>query len=540
MSDARHRSIVGLLAFVAAIAPFNIKVTASEWTALGLRPLVIISLVAVVGVIGVNLRNGPSRPDRIDMLAYGLCGSIWLSALLSENVLLGSGGAARLSVAILLIPALRGTVATERDAHFVLAGLGCGAVAASCLALAWWQWGDGLDPTAVFVGRVTQLGSYDRLTRPWAHANVAAMALGASIAGVAALPRRFRVLALVPVIVALVLTISRGGLMALSAAALMWIVLRRNVRDVVVVASLIAIAALVALSSAAWTTRAEQLGDEAFYAVTIDPPFDFVVDATDGEDLVAVTVTNDSVTLWPRAGDERVLISARWFGTDGQIWSEDWWELPKDLAPGESLTAELLVEARVPDGAYDVWWDLVIPDTAYFGQFLGEDPFISTVNVSASDVAVSDVFRYDLVERTVDIGRIDTWRLAIREFRSAPLFGVGPNQFGDRELNDLSAAGSRVGSHAHNIVLEPLAAWGLFGAIPFFMLGIGAVSRTTKRAWQSRSLVAAAVATGLAAVLAHGLVDWPLVVITTGIPVGVLVGLAWSDWVGSDESQRSL
>ncbi len=49
-----------------------------------------------------------------------------------------------------------------------------------------------------------------------------------------------------------------------------------------------------------------------------------------------------------------------------------------------------------------------------------------------------------------------------------------------------------------------------------------------RRAWASRDPFDRAVAAGVFAVAAHGLVDWHLVHVSVAIPLGILVGISWA------------
>jgi len=522
-------SVVALTALAVA-APFNVRVSSSAWTDLHLRILVVIGLAIAVSVV-VHSLSGPQRRkiDWIDALCAWWFVAVWVSTALSASPFVGSGGAVRLSIPILLLPAVRHSIRTQRDAIVLLRGVASGALLGALVGLLVWLLGSRLDPTQVFVGQVTSLGPFQRLTSPWAHANVAAMALGATLATGATLrPRALAAVALCFSVVALVLTTSRGGLLAGAVAVFAWMSIRRRRTESVAAFALIGVAAATFFMSPAWSARVDQLGDEAFYNVSIVAPVDFTIGEANDHQLI-VGITNRSSTTWSKAGADRVLISARWFGPDGLIWTEDRWELPDDLRPGESVDAYLGIEPRLPIGdAYHVRWDLLILDTAYFGQFIGLPPVLSSARITSSPVQPNQLQRYPLVERTMRLDRPYTWRLAWEEFTSNPLLGVGPNQFGDAATDDLFAENQQVGSHAHNIVLEPLATWGLIGALPFFALFAAAIGRSTSRAWRDRTLLSTVVAVGIVAVATHGLVDWPLVVVTTGIPIGLLLGLALS------------
>ncbi len=540
VSDGSVRWPTTALVALGIIAPLNIKITAEPWTDLQFRILILVALVVSLGLVvrslaeGDGVRPGWRWPDRVEWLAFTWLAAVWLSALLSEARALGSAGAARLSVAILLIPATRSVVRTREDAARILRAIAVGTMIGAAIGLAVWVWGSEVGATRIFVGEATRLGPMNRLTRPWAHANIAAVVFAVTVATIATLQRRAMVWAgLSLVAVALVLTVSRGGLLAGLGVGLAWIAVRRRRVDVVAVLALATIAAVTILVSSAWGTRIEQLGDEAFYANTVQPPAGVVIDSAGA--VIEVEVTNNSATLWPQAGDRRVLISARWLGSDGLIWIEDRWPLPRDLAPGESLTAMVDIEARVPAGDYSIRWDLVIPRTAYFGQFLGDEPVLSEGNVTSSDIATDDVDPYGLTPRTVGLRRTEIWRLAWAEFKNRPLLGVGPNEFGSAAVSmGLQPEGRTPASHAHSIVLEPLATWGIAGAVPFFVLVVGAFVRVSKASWRSRELVPSVLTVAMVGVFLHGLVEWPLVVITTGIPIGLILGLAWSDAVIPD------
>jgi len=468
------------------------------------------------------------RPDGVDLIAYCWLAAVWLSALLSDDVGIGVAGAMRFSSAILLIPATRSVVGSWSDARRVLLAMLFGTVVGALIGLAVW-FGDGrLDLSRVFVGRITTLGPFNRLTRPWPHANGAAMVISATMAIAALLrPRLLRGAALGVLTVALVLTISRGGVAAGAIAGVVWVVVNRRKSHGLAVTGLAMLGVVTLLASSAWTTRIDTLGDEAFFSSSIEAPARFVIDGPSTE--VEVTVTNLSTVAWQPDGPDRVLISARWIGPDGLIWTEDWWRLPDTLAPDQSVTTGLTIGPRVPLGdGYMVRWDLLIDQTAYFGQFLGDAPVWSEADVVVSDVAAADVAKYEFVPRLIEIGRRAGWELAWDEFRSSPLVGVGPSQFGLGPAAELADEGKVAAAHAHNVVLEPLATWGLLGTIPFAILGVGGFIRVVRVAWRSRDPLACVIATGLVAVAVQGLVDWPLVQAATRIPIGLLIALACS------------
>ena len=103
-------------------------------------------------------------------------------------------------------------VEDRADAAFLGRLAAVGAAAGAALGAVVLVAGHEVFGSDVFFGQITRLGASDRLTRPWAHANVAAMAIGASAAGVSALGSlRARVVIGATLVAALVATASRAA-----------------------------------------------------------------------------------------------------------------------------------------------------------------------------------------------------------------------------------------------------------------------------------------------------------------------------------------
>lgn len=517
------------LVVLAAIAPFNVSAINDPWTDALLRPLLVAALGVGLVIVAAGVEHSGWRFGWFEGLALGWVVAIWLSAALSEDPSYGSAGATRISVAIVLALATRATVQTRDQAITVLRALAVGTVAAAVIGLLVLRVGSDTAGTDNLVGSITTLGPWDRLTRPWQHANVAAMAMGATVATVALI--RQRVLwagALVLIVIAMVLTYSRGGLVAAGAVGAAWMLLRRKRADALLVGGLAIVGVVTVLAAPAWSVRLEQPSDEAWYSARIDAA---PIAVQDGNGSVEVTVANESRVTWPSTGSDRVLISARWLDPEqGTVWAEQQWELPADLEPGDRITAQLAVEASIPEGSYDVWWDLTIPLSAYFGQFLGADRVIEqgvVAGIAAPGEHGETVEPYPVVERAINLDRGEIRTIAWDAFVDNPLLGVGPLQLATDGV-DLASDERFPGGHAHNILLEPLATWGLVGTVPFVALALGAFGQAAMVAWRRRDVVAIVVTVSLFGVGVHGLVDWPMVFVAVGIPVGILLALGWS------------
>jgi hypothetical protein len=108
-----------------------------------------------------------------------------------------------------------------------------------------------------------------------------------------------------------------------------------------------------------------------------DPPLAASYDAQppaawepDEEASYVVTVANEGTATWPSTGEDRVRLSAH-FGTDddrpGVAWeNETRFELPQDVAPGESVRIEVALSAPAAVGDYVLRQRLVQEGVAWF------------------------------------------------------------------------------------------------------------------------------------------------------------------------------
>ena len=548
----RHRLPVRVLALLGAIAPFNVDLPDGGWTAIFLRPLIIVTLAVAVLVWLTQRRSadGTQGPQmhRLEVLVLFWLAAVWVSAFASGGVALGTAGAIRMTAFGLLVLAVAAAIRERREAWFVITGIAVGALVAVAYGFII-LWADGYGWWSEYLfGRTTGLGPHQRFTRPWSHANVTGMALGASLAPVVALlflrvrnrarenvQARSTVARAAPLcllgiyVAALVLTYSRGAMIA-SALALAALLLFLRPRPVVPIATAVLVGVLVGVLSPGWTARLEQPGLTAWYGVELDVPR-FVDLAGAEASTVSVTVSNTSRVVWDAEGADAVVVSARWLGRDQNlIWHEQLWSLPDDLGPGDTVTLELEVEPALPDGSYDVVWDLLLSDRAFFQQFMGRRT-TSSGAVLNSTVAATEIDPVEIVPRELGLDRREIWNLALDAFEDRPILGVGPSQLSRHFGNELLADQRFVpGHHAHSVPLEALATWGLVGALPLFLLVAMTLVRAVTAAATRRPLEVTVLAS-LVALTAHGLVDWPLIHASTSIVAAIVVGIAWCPMV---------
>lgn len=517
------RRCVFALAGLSALAPFNLEVPPDGWNALYLRPLLIAGL-AVGGWCA--LKGARARPALPINLAIGWLVMLWIAALLAEDKTLGSAGAVRITVVVVCFVAAYCYVRTEAARRVVIRATAGGVVVACCIGLVVWFNGADIAGTDYFFGRVTQLGPHPRLTRPWSHANVAGMSIGATGAAILAFGRPVRWILAVPVLAAVVLTYSRGAVVAFIAALIVMVALARRREVTLGAAAAAGFALLIALLAPGWSNRLDQPGEQAWYGVSIEAPIELELSPTGA--TTSVTVTNLSTVTWRAAGDDQVELTARWIGAGQQwVWAEHRWPLPFDFDPGTTHRFDLRLDPIVPVGTFDVFWDLRRDQDAYFLQFTGQE-VSSRAIVFESPVGASEASGEFLQPRAINLSRGEIRDIAWTAFRENPWFGVGPANLRRSVADQLTPEQRFPGEHAHNIVLEPLATWGLLGTIPFVILGLGGLLRALVVVARERSLDRLIIAGTLVAVAVHGLVDWPLIFTSSAIPIGLFLGMAWA------------
>lgn len=101
--------------------------------------------------------------------------------------------------------------------------------------------------------------------------------------------------------------------------------------------------------------------------------------------------------------------------------------------------------------------------------------------------------------------RLDFWRQAFALWKGAPWFGVGAGQ-----SKTLLAAAGGVFAQPHNIILQALMGWGLFGAVPFLVVIGVAMVKAWRRLRRQRPNVDPSALAGFAmatVLLANAMID---------------------------------
>jgi hypothetical protein len=271
-------------------------------------------------------------------------------------------------------------------------------------------------------------------------------------------------------------------------------------------------------------------GTAAFYAVRYQLSDTSLHLAPGERRTVRVQVTNVGQKTW--AVEEAFHLSYHWYDQQRvQLEEGGRTRLPRDLAQGES--AVLLAEVRAPqqEGQYLLVWDMVHEHTTWFtGQGVAPAVVPTVVSVQPRPAPAPTAAPEVVPDVAWRPGRWELWRLARDMWRERPLLGVGPDNF--RWLHGPRAGQALWDSRvfANNLYLEAAAttgAAGLLAVAAALATALWACARRVRAAATlAQAALPAALFAGLAAIVAHGMVDYLLAFTGHYLVLGLLVGLA--------------
>jgi hypothetical protein len=285
-------------------------------------------------------------------------------------------------------------------------------------------------------------------------------------------------------------------------------------------------------------------GTTAWYAARYAPSERELALRTGEERHTEVHVTNTGRKAW--TGAEGFALSYHWFDPGRRrLVDGPRTPLPRAMGYGDGAALRALVQAPPQAGCYLLVWDMVQEHTTWFsGQ--GVPPAAVTAAVGQRDAGAcaSELARTGATAGSrpapVRLGgqpsRRELWMAALAMWRDRPWTGVGPDNF--RRLYGRYAGRTfwdeRVS--ANNLVLETGATTGLLGVLALTgTLGAAAVSAFRQlraadggppAAYGARGVPAAAALGLLAALAAHGVVDYTLAVTGPYLLAAFAVGTA--------------
>ena len=393
----------------------------------------------------------------------------------------------------------------------------------------WFRTGD------YYVGTVTRLsGSFE-------YPNVAAAYFALSLPFVWELPPWgwFRITGATFVWLALVLTFSRGAVVALLGMfAIAWILRRKRAPHGhrpprISGGSLVWLALLGALAYLSLSFFEPLLLDRLRPGVsreTVDaiyePAFNLARLEPDAEYTLPVRIRNTGVSRWDSAGPRQVTLSYYWYEVaravivDTEAFRTP---LPNDVKSGEAV--EVTARIRTPDRAGLHLMDLELRQEG-FGWFstTGVYPGIVEVRLrpgTGEEWVSGDVSRWyqtgseHVPSLDSSVSRSELWRAALAIAEERPLLGAGPDNYRLLYGNYLGYERWDDNVRSNNTFLELLATVGIVGLAAF-----GFVVVSAKYTWRPASLA-------LGVFLLHGLVD--VFLMTTSIYFGFWLLLGFAD-----------
>ena len=560
---------LGLLALWVAMLPFEPDFVWFSPGPVDLRTSQVLGLVVVASYLAGRARSrswGPvpdlPRVPRLIRVAAPLLAILLLVSPLWSG---GRGEAALaagfpIGLGLALAVVVAGTVRGPRETVILTRVLALTVVVAALVGL--WAMASGGEVllTSWLRGAPTRLGTDPRLTRPFPHANITAVFLAAGLSAVvAAVPAsgtrsrggrwrgaassvpapgfgagtrsRIRLPAVVAMAVAVVtvaaaLTYSRPVLILPVVALVVAARIAPAERWWVMTGVFTLVTLMVVVVDPHWRTRILHPGNDGLYAVSIGVPDELVMD---GAPVTArVSITNRGADRWATGGDPSVQLGIRWQSPDGgEEFATETHPLPVPIPPGATVDVSVPLVAPVAAGDYAAVWDLVVDREVWFAESTGSR-FVTAVRVDADRVPPGGGAAVPTPRRRAEVSRPRIWREALAVWASRPLRGVGTGNFGAVASVRMGPGHQRV-AHAHDLVLESLADWGVPGGLLLPLLVLSTVASMVVAALR-REVASRHVWIVAAAVVLTGwsLVEWILPFTATGGLFWLVGGLWWS------------
>jgi hypothetical protein len=412
-------------------------------------------------------------------------------------------------------------------------------------------------------GRLFDAGGIDRTPGTFVYPNQAAVAWVATL--VACLPlvvtlrspaSRFAVVAaLVLLAVAIVLTVSRGGILGLAAGlsvlAVAGLFLRvRAIAAIAIVAGLAVLGVSLAfqLGSGLPVSRLVTEGDRGLYGATYQAPG--TIRAAPGAELhVPVALTNTGEGTWTTGDGTGYALSYHWLDQEGR---EDRTRaagstaLTAPVPPGSATVVDVTLTAPTDAGRHRIAWDLRQGGATWFSEKSVPTVLTSMVLTPGAQPAMTGTApAYELYPELLPVPtRGELWDAAVRMVRDSPVLGIGPGQFRLWYGAFLGWPKWDGGIHANNLYLELAANTGLVGLACFLVLLALALIPQVRALIASRpvgqpALIGASLLAAVVATLAHQVVDYFFGFTPTAVLFWVLLGAGLGVALGALELGRT-
>jgi hypothetical protein len=397
------------------------------------------------------------------------------------------------------------------------------------------------------------VGDLLRLSSTLGHPNIAAVAIELTLFPTLAWTletqkRWLRVclgVGLLAGLLALILTFSRGGLIAFLISLLLIIGLAGYYRThralilggAAIMVCLAGAAGVLALSDPSIALRFSTEDADSWYQATY--AVSDSVSARPGEPVtLPIRLTNTGQRTWQANGEQAFHLSYHLssLSTSGQIvqYEGQRTALPGDVPPGQSVVVMATVITPQVSGQYLIAWDMVQEHVTWFSTRnapMAETRLTLQGQPVGSAVPFSGVPFPDKAPLLVP-KRLTLWKTALQIALEHPVFGIGPDNFRLTYGEYLGSTNSNTGIHANNMYLEWLADTGFVGLLTFLWMSL-TLARTAWRTLkqyllESSGLWRLALIGSLTAWYLHGFVDYFYEYTPVSILFWILVGLSIS------------
>jgi hypothetical protein len=369
---------------------------------------------------------------------------------------------------------------------------------------------NGLGAPSLFRATEFLVGPVVRLSGSFEYPNTAAafFALSLPIVWTTIEPAWLRVLGSLLISVALVMTYSRGAVIAVFLMLAIWFLVARARDPVYLGVLLIATLAASMILRNSLFQRFHDALPAKVWSADYEPEFN-ILRARPGElDEMVVQVTNSGTTAWLSSKDQPFTLSYWWIDpTRKKPFRADTIYTPIPVTLYSQQSVAIHAPFRTPDepGLYLLTWDISQSGSNWFSG-MGVSPGVVEANIQPGTDRwlgrgdISGWYRPEissLFVANVPFSRNELWKAALDLTDQHPILGAGPDNFRLLYGRPFSLSSWDTKVRSNSLYLELLSGSGLVGLAAFGLM----MSMVTRKA------VATGPGIALGIFLIHGLVD---------------------------------
>ncbi len=239
---------------------------------------------------------------------------------------------------------------------------------------------------------------------------------------------------------------------------------------------------------------------------------------------VPVTLANYGQMTWSANGVLPIHVSYHWLSSTQSLYlvfEGLRTQLPHDVAPGETVSVNAIVQAPPRPGDYRLQWDLVHENVTWFEGKQGMKSELQAYHVGEAVIAnnalppSTSMPPPQTLESNTDlasVGRGQLWKVALEMFRARPITGVGPDGFRNLYGKYAGVTEWNKNIYTNNTYLEMFTNLGLLGGLSFLWLAGLALWRSFRPLLQARVglewVLGLGATAALVAFFVHGVLDY--------------------------------